>query len=126
MRVLLPLAIALSFSLPAFALHSVFSAIPDKAQVGNGSADIETYRPADKATLEEDGARELKKEYWDKCGPWKTITGRRDAIKVIAKIETMGDRTDGGDRLEKLYTDGKIVAVAGAISNTKEIGRAHV
>jgi hypothetical protein len=51
------------------------------------------------------------------CGPWKTVTSRREILKEIEELESMADETQVAQKLNALYDSIEIFAVVGAISN---------
>ena len=112
------LALALIAS-PAHA-KSIFDKIVPEAQTGNGVTKIGSYDTGlKKNEVNELGKKELEKEYWENCGPWKVITSRREAIQKIEKLESMQEKTKVVDKLNALYDQDKIVTVVAAISNNE-------
>ena len=110
--------IVLSFSSPVFADSKIFKEIADEAQIGNGDSTLGTYNKSiDKKALVKQGLAEMKQDYWENCGPWKTISDRRPALKKIEELESMQDTTSIAKKLTALYEAGKITAIVGAISN---------
>jgi hypothetical protein len=117
---LIVLVLGLMGTVLAFAQEATFKKIADNAAVGNGSATVETYDlRLDKAELVAQGLKELKKEYWENCGPWKTFNTRRASIAVIDKIESDQQESGTASELQKLYDQKKIVAIVGARSNNE-------
>lgn len=111
---------ALALSAPALANRAVFESIADEASVGNGSAEIGKYNTSlTKKALQAQGLAELEQEYWENCGPWKTITSRRDAIKAVSEIENMVGETQVVEKLNQLYTNKEIFAVVAAVSSPR-------
>jgi hypothetical protein len=104
----------------SFANRKAFKLIATEAQLGNGDAQIEKYDTSlEKKALIARGLKDLKAAYWKNCGPWKTFTTRRTAIKKIDTIESSQDRTAVVKTLEALYESDEIVAIVGAESNNE-------
>lgn len=120
MKTLLCILSILSFSTSALADRKAFKKIAAEAQVGNGESTVASYnKTLDKKALVTQGLAEMKKDYWENCGPWKTIVDRRPALKKIAELESMQETTSVAEKLNSLYASGKIVAIVGAISNNE-------
>lgn len=104
---------------PAHA-KSIFDKIANEAQTGNGVTKIGTYDSSlKKSAVNELGKKELEKEYWDNCGPWKVITSRKEAIEKIEKLEGMQEKSKVVEKLNALYDQDKIFTVVAAISNNE-------
>ncbi len=101
-----------------FADGKIFESIADEAQLGNGYSDVARYdAQITKKAAEALGLAELKKERWQGCGPWRTSTGRRPAIRKITALEAYGEENTVGNLLQKLYDDKKIKAIVVNESN---------
>ncbi len=102
----------------ALANRKVFKQIEKSADLGNGGSEVASYnKKLDKADLIEQGKKELKKQYWQNCGPWKTYDTRRTAIKMIARLEENSEEAQTAKLLSKLYDNNEIVAIVAAESN---------
>ncbi len=102
-----------------FANERAFKKIGKTAQVGNGNPPtVEKFDLSlSKNELVKNGLAELANDYWEKCGPWKTVTSRRKVIDMIKKIETEEATSPTATQLEILYKKDHLLAVAGAVSN---------
>ncbi|HBQ21620.1 MAG: hypothetical protein A2Z91_02595 [Deltaproteobacteria bacterium GWA2_38_16] len=104
----------------ALAQEDIFQEIADNAPVGNGWASVENYDlNTKKSDLVVQALAELKEEYWENCGPWKTFRGPRTSIRKIKKLEADQGIEVSARRLQSLYDQKKIVALVGTESNNR-------
>lgn len=114
------LFVQLAFGSYVFANEAVFKEITEVASIANGSADVTTFDTTlSKKELQAQGKAELEKEYWEGCGPWRTLTSRRDSLREIERIESFGDPTDVAQKLNALYKNDEILVIVGAISSPR-------